>query len=45
LGRIPIKQFGKPADIGNAALFLASGAATYVNGLFMPVDGGAAYAF
>jgi NAD(P)-dependent dehydrogenase (short-subunit alcohol dehydrogenase family) len=45
MGRIPVKQFGKPADIGNAALFLASGAATYVNGLFMPVDGGAAYAF
>jgi NAD(P)-dependent dehydrogenase (short-subunit alcohol dehydrogenase family) len=45
MGRIPVKQFGKPADIGNAALFLASGAAAYVNGLFMPVDGGAADAF
>jgi len=45
MNRIPVKQFGKPADIGNAALFLASIAATYVNGLFMPVDGGAAYAF
>ncbi|WP_187264413.1 SDR family NAD(P)-dependent oxidoreductase [Pontibacter beigongshangensis] len=45
MGRIPFKQFGKPADIGHAALFLSSGAASYINGVLMPVDGGAAYAF
>ena len=45
MARIPFKHFGKPEDIGHAALFLASGAAAYVNGILMPVDGGAAYAF
>ena len=45
MARIPFKHFGKPEDIGHAALFLASGAAAYVNGILMPVDGGAASAF
>lgn len=43
--RIPFNRFGKPDDIGNAALFLASDAAAYITGVFLPVDGGAAHAF
>ncbi len=45
LGRIPFKDFGKPEDIGNAAIFLASDASVYVNGVLLPVDGGAAVGF
>jgi len=39
--RIPNSKFGWPEDIGYAALYLASDAAKYVNGIFLPVDGGA----
>lgn len=45
LGRIPMKKFGKPHDIGYAALYLSSGAAEYVTGVVLPVDGGAADTF
>jgi len=45
LNRIPFKEFGKPEDIGNAAIFLASEASAYVNGVLLPVDGGAAVGF
>jgi gluconate 5-dehydrogenase len=45
MSRIPFNRFGKPHDIGNAALFLASEASAYVTGVLLPVDGGAAYAF
>jgi gluconate 5-dehydrogenase len=45
MNRIPFNRFGKPEDIGNAALFLASEASSYVTGVLLPVDGGAAYAF
>lgn len=45
LNRIPNSQFGQPHDIGYAAVYLASNAANYVNGVFFPVDGGAAEAF
>lgn len=41
LGRIPTRQFGKPSDIGNAAVFLASDASSYISNAFIPVDGGA----
>lgn len=40
LGRIPASRWGRPEDIGGAAVFLASGAADYVNGVVLPVDGG-----
>ncbi len=40
LGRIPAAAWGKPADIGGAAVFLASDAARYVHGAILPVDGG-----
>lgn len=41
LGRIPYKRFGRPSDVGNAAVFLASEAAAYISNIFLPVDGGA----
>ena len=40
LGRIPAGRWGKPEDLGGAAVFLASSAADYVNGALIPVDGG-----
>jgi len=40
LGRIPAGRWGKPADIGGAAIFLASPASDYVHGTILPVDGG-----
>lgn len=45
LNRIPFKKFGKPEDIGNAAIYLASDASSYVNGVLLPIDGGAAVGF
>jgi NAD(P)-dependent dehydrogenase (short-subunit alcohol dehydrogenase family) len=45
LNRIPTSTFGEPEDIGYAALYLSSEAGKYVNGVFLPVDGGAADAF
>jgi 2,4-dienoyl-CoA reductase [(3E)-enoyl-CoA-producing], peroxisomal len=38
--RIPLQRFGKIADIENAALFLTSNAASYINGVTLVVDGG-----
>lgn len=40
LARIPAGQWGKPADLQGAAVFLASAASEYVNGSVLPVDGG-----
>jgi len=40
--QIPLGSFGKPEDIANAALFLASSAARYVTGHVLTVDGGMA---
>lgn len=40
LERIPADRWGDPADIGGAAVFLASEAAGYVSGTILPVDGG-----
>jgi gluconate 5-dehydrogenase len=45
LGRIPMKKPGNPEDIGMAAVYLASDAAKYVNGICLPVDGGALIGF
>ena len=41
VSRIPGGEFGAPADIGYAAVYLSSPAARYVNGVVLPVDGGA----
>src|SRR5436189_2750503 len=38
--RIPLNSFGKPDDIANAALSLASPAARYITGQVLVVDGG-----
>jgi 2-deoxy-D-gluconate 3-dehydrogenase len=40
LGRIPAGRWGDPKDLGGAAVFLASAAADYVQGIILPVDGG-----
>jgi len=40
LGRIPAGRWGKPSDLGGAAVFLASAASDYVHGTIIPVDGG-----
>ncbi|MFN8357172.1 MAG: SDR family NAD(P)-dependent oxidoreductase [Spirosomataceae bacterium] len=45
LGRTPIGYFGKPSDIGWAAVFLASDAAGYITGASLPVDGGNSIGF
>jgi gluconate 5-dehydrogenase len=45
LGRTPLGQFGKPDDIGWAAVYLASAAARFVTGVVLPVDGGAVESF
>ena len=37
---VPAKRFGAPVEIAAVAAFLASPAASYVNGISMPVDGG-----
>jgi 2-deoxy-D-gluconate 3-dehydrogenase len=40
LVRIPAGRWGDPADLGGAAVFLASRASDYVHGVVLPVDGG-----
>ncbi|WP_420143934.1 2-dehydro-3-deoxy-D-gluconate 5-dehydrogenase KduD [Sphingobium sp.] len=38
--RIPAGRWGQPSDIGGAAVFLSSGAAQYIHGHILAVDGG-----
>lgn len=38
--RIPAGRWGKPEDLVGTAIFLASSASDYVNGITIPVDGG-----
>jgi len=38
--RIPLQRLAHPDDVGRAALFLASGLSSYVNGAQIVVDGG-----
>jgi NAD(P)-dependent dehydrogenase (short-subunit alcohol dehydrogenase family) len=45
MGRTSIGYLGEPADIGEAALFLASDAAKYITGVVLPVDGGNSVGF
>jgi 3-oxoacyl-[acyl-carrier protein] reductase len=38
--RIPVKRFGEASEIAAVAAFLSSPAASFVNGISIPVDGG-----
>jgi len=37
---IPMARYGREGELDSAAIFLASPASTYVNGVILPVDGG-----
>ena len=37
---VPLRRIGEPDEIAGAAVFLASAASDYVNGIVLPVDGG-----
>jgi len=39
-GRTPMQRWGNPDELGGAAVFLLSNAASYVNGIVIFVDGG-----
>jgi gluconate 5-dehydrogenase len=45
LSRTPANRFGKPSDVGWAAVYLASPAAQFVTGVVLPVDGGVSIGF
>src|ERR1700759_491045 len=40
-GQNPMRRVGQPEEVANAALFLLSDEASFVNGAALPVDGGA----
>ncbi len=44
-GRTPMGYMGQPADIGDAALFLAGDSSKYITGVVLPVDGGNSIGF
>ena len=44
LDKTPLRRFGTPEDVANAALFLASDESAYITGIEIPVDGGMAAA-
>ena len=40
MSQVPLKRFGKPEEVAQSALFLASNASSYVTGIELNVDGG-----
>lgn len=42
VAEIPLKRIGEPEEFGAAVAFLASARASYITGVSLPVDGGAA---
>jgi len=40
LARIPVGRLGEPEDVGKVAAFLASDAASYLNGTTIDIGGG-----
>jgi len=45
MNRTPMGHLGDPADIGDAAFFLAGVQSAYVTGIILPVDGGNSIGF
>ena len=45
LSRTPMAKLGDPADVGWAAVYLASPAAQFVTGAVLPIDGGVSMGF
>ncbi len=38
--QIPTRRMGRPAEVGQLIIFLASDLAGYINGACIPIDGG-----
>lgn len=43
IAQVPVRRMGKPEDVANLYLFLASDQASYINGAVISIDGGAVF--